>query len=127
MEKTYKILIADDEELTRTSLAKIFRDNGFKVIEASDGEKALMFSLTLHPDVVLLDVQMPGLNGMQVIEKIRADEWGKNVVVIFLTSFDTSDQMIDTISKYNPSFYLRKEESTPDVILRRVKDSLKIA
>lgn len=128
MDKLYTILVADDETLLRKTLVEKLRGGGFSVIEAEDGLKASELSLTVRPDLILLDVEMPNMSGMEVIKRVRKEgEWGKKVSIIFLTSYDTTDAMMETIVKYNPSFYLRKSEINPDIIFTKVKESLKIS
>lgn len=127
MDKPYRILVAEDDELTRNAVADNLKSQGFVVITAEDGEKAVNAAVSLHPDLILLDNQMPKLAGIKVIEKVREDDWGKNVPIIFLTSFDTDDAMINVIAEYNPSFYLRKDQTSPDQIVDKIKEALKIS
>lgn len=82
------ILVAEDEELARTSLAGLFETEGFRVITAADGNMAL--SLTLHeePEVVLLDVHMPGRDGLAVLRE--ALEGGSRSTFFVMTAFGDS-------------------------------------
>jgi two-component system cell cycle sensor histidine kinase/response regulator CckA len=66
------ILIADDEELVRTSLRRMLEQSGYTVEEAPDGESALSVLAEREPDVLVLDVAMPGLDGVDVVKRLRA-------------------------------------------------------
>ena len=65
-----KILIADDEELMRQLVADFLKPEGYEVIQAEDGKKALELYFDKHPDLVLLDVMMPGYDGWTVCREI---------------------------------------------------------
>ncbi|MBT8207309.1 MAG: response regulator transcription factor, partial [Acidimicrobiia bacterium] len=68
-----KLLVVDDVPLFRAGLKAALRDAGFDVVgEADTGESAVAAAETLQPDLVLLDVLMPGLSGLEVVEKIQA-------------------------------------------------------
>ena len=88
MKKT--ILLVDDESLARQRLQKMLADmEDFTVIgEAENGEQALARVAELKPDIVLLDVRMPGLDGMQVAEQLQKPESAFHGVVIFTTAYD---------------------------------------
>ncbi len=66
------ILLADDERSLRQALALIIEQAGFTCVEAGNGTEALALARSLHPDLVVLDVMMPGLDGFEVVERIRA-------------------------------------------------------
>ncbi|MBI3013952.1 MAG: sigma-54-dependent Fis family transcriptional regulator [Candidatus Tectomicrobia bacterium] len=82
----YEILIVDDEKLIRWSLSQALEKEGYHVLTAEDGEQGLALVKEEDPDLVILDVKLPGLDGLQVLEKIR--EFNPGVVVIMLTAFD---------------------------------------
>lgn len=66
-----KILIVDDHETIRTTLARYFENEGYQIIQASDGLQALDLYKSHHPDIILLDVMMPKLDGYEVCRSIR--------------------------------------------------------
>ncbi len=80
------ILVADDSLLIRAVVRSGLEDEGYRVLEAVDGLEALAECRSHRPDVVLLDIEMPGLNGYQVLEKLKADPELTNIPVVFLTS-----------------------------------------
>ncbi len=81
-----KILVVDDERVT-TELAKTFLEkNGFTVIIADDGEKALTLARQEAPDLVLLDVMLPTIDGFEVCRRLRSDELFKSVPILMFTA-----------------------------------------
>jgi len=89
-----KILIADDHLIIRQGLRLIFEtEDEFKVVgEASDGAEALRLCAELAPDVVLMDLRMPGMDGLTAIEKLRVSQ--PEIAVVILTTFNEDDLML---------------------------------
>lgn len=88
MSKKPKILIADDEISLRTLLRAVMSSEAqeFDLIEAVDGDDALAKVSSDKPDLIILDVMMPGQSGFEVCEKIKKDEKLKNTIVLILTA-----------------------------------------
>lgn len=80
-----KILVVDDEADMRFMVRKILESEGFEVQEAEDGKAALEKLKNFIPDLILLDVMMPGLDGWEVCKRIRDNEETKSVIVTMLT------------------------------------------
>ncbi len=81
-----KIIIADDEHKILMSLEYSFRKNGYDVYIARDGTEVLEFLKTMVPEVILLDIMMPNLDGYSTLEIIKQDERLKDTKVIFLSA-----------------------------------------
>ncbi|KFF01993.1 response regulator transcription factor [Chryseobacterium luteum] len=81
-----KIIIADDEHKILMSLEYSFKKNGYDVYIARDGTEVLDFLKTMVPDVILLDIMMPNLDGYSTLEAIKEDERMKDTKVIFLSA-----------------------------------------
>lgn len=81
-----KIIIADDEHKILMSLEYSFRKNGYDVFIARDGTEVLEFLKTMTPDVILLDIMMPNLDGYSTLDIIRQDDKLKDTKVIFLSA-----------------------------------------
>lgn len=81
-----KILIADDEHKILMSLEYSFRKTGYEVYIARDGAEVLEFLKTLVPDVILLDIMMPNLDGYSTLEEIKKNEGLNNTKVLFLSA-----------------------------------------
>ena len=71
-----RILVADDDPAIRAMLRELLSDEGYEVVEASDGRSAVELALSLHPQVVLMDLRMPQLDGMEATREIKADPRG---------------------------------------------------
>jgi two-component system nitrogen regulation response regulator GlnG len=100
-----KILIVDDEETVRYSFRKLFREPGYTIIEAANGLEALSVLKKDSPDLVLMDIEMPGLNGLEAIQRIKSMK--PQLPVIIMTAFGTSERVIAAM-KYGAYDYLEK-------------------
>lgn len=90
-----KVLVVDDEESVRQMLKDILEDDGHRVILAENGKDALVNIETKHPDAVLLDIRMPEMDGLAVLDIIRGK--GNNVPIILMTAFGTTDMAIQAM------------------------------
>src|SRR4051812_13962282 len=80
------VLIADDDPEILTMLGIRLSKKGYEVLEAADGNQTLDLARRHHPDLVLLDVMMPGKNGWEVAKELRADQSMQNVGIVMLTA-----------------------------------------
>ena len=80
------ILIADDEEFIVDLIATLFDDEGYRVLRAADGLAALALAEREQPDLVLTDVMMPGLSGIELAQRLRGDEDGTGPPVVLLSA-----------------------------------------
>ena len=113
--KTAKILVVDDEANICALLAATLRLTGFEVKIANEGREALVAAEEYHPDLVVLDVMMPGLDGFQVAQKLRAS--GRAVPVLFLTARDSLQDRISGLTA-GADDYVTKPFSLEEVVLR---------
>lgn len=81
-----KILIVEDEISLLAALTDKFTREGYEVITSINGKDGLKSALGNHPDIILLDIVMPVMDGITMLHKLREDDWGKNVKVILLTN-----------------------------------------
>jgi DNA-binding response OmpR family regulator len=91
--KSPLVLIVDDDITVRLLVRRCLEKVGFVVEEASDGEKALSSFENLHPDIVLLDVRMPGMDGFEVCEEIRKLLEGNLTPVLMVTGLDDMESI----------------------------------
>ena len=82
-----KILVVEDNEQNRILMSQIFTHHGYEVLEATDGLTGLEMARAHIPDMILLDIQMPVMNGYMVIRELRNTPELKNIKVIAVTSF----------------------------------------
>ncbi len=95
MPLTKKILIIEDEAPMRRILKDVFEQEGLKVSEAADGVWGLEKALADHPDLILLDIVMPKMDGITLLKKLRADAWGQTVPVLILTNLSNASRVIN--------------------------------
>ena len=102
------ILIVDDHPLTRSALSALLGQNGFSVVgEVADGEAAIEQARTLNPDLVLLDLSMPGMNGLEALPRLR--EAAPNTEVVVLTASGTEDNLLGAIRGGAAGYLLKSE------------------
>jgi CheY-like chemotaxis protein len=119
------ILIAEDEPFLLKVLAQTFEQAGFQVLRAPDGEVALQLATTHHPLVCVLDIMMPKMDGLTVLQHIRQDAlWGKGAMVIMLTNLTADSQILEGMAKNPPSYYFVKANMDPDQLLAKVQELL---
>ena len=118
-----KILIVEDERALASALVDKFEKEGFTTSLAFDGEEGLESALNIHPDIILLDIIMPKMDGLTMLERLRRDDWGADVPVIMLTNL--SDELKVTEAIKNGSFdYLVKSDWTINDVVEKVKKRL---
>jgi two-component system, OmpR family, response regulator len=111
----HRVLVVDDEEFITDLLSTSLRFLDFEVETASSGYTALDAAAAFRPDIVLLDVTMPDIDGFEVCRRLRAD--GEQVPVIFLTARDTKDDMLSGFTKGGDD-YVTKPFSLEEVVAR---------
>jgi two-component system chemotaxis response regulator CheY len=118
------VLVADDSRAIRAWLRRQLSENGYTVIEAEHGMDAVLAARTTRPDVVLLDVDMPKMNGYQALAAMRADERLKDVPVLFLTGRAAISDVVEGL-RLGALDYLRKP-CEPEELLARVQGALRM-
>jgi two-component system, OmpR family, response regulator len=110
-----RLLIADDEQTILDLLAASLRFAGFEVSTAADGREALTKARSTRPDAMVLDVMMPGLDGFELVRKLRAD--GVDAPVLFLTARDATEDKVRGLTVGGDD-YVTKPFSLEEVIAR---------
>jgi DNA-binding response OmpR family regulator len=122
-----RILIIEDEEAIQKAVSEALTNQGFATITANNGEEGLAVSLKERPDLILLDIFMPRMDGLVMLRKMRLDEWGKKVPVIILTNLNpNSNSVINSVLKDEPAYYLVKSDVKLEAIVDKIKEVLKI-
>lgn len=124
-----KILIieeVEDEKSLRDVLHDKFVKEGFGVLEAKDGEEGLAIALREHPDLILLDIVMPKMDGLTMMKKLREEnEWGKHVPIIILTNLSADKEKINqAIADNEPAYYLVKSNYTISDLVEKIRELL---
>jgi two-component system cell cycle response regulator DivK len=81
-----KILLVEDNEMNRDMLSRRLQRRGYAVIAAEDGEKGLLLARSEMPDLILMDISLPGMSGWEVTRILKADEATRNIPIIALTA-----------------------------------------
>ena len=118
-----KILIIEDDPMMSKMYQKIFVLEGFEVELAEDGEIGLAKAKTFQPILIMLDVMMPKLNGLQVLEKLKEDPGLKDIPVVMLTNL-ASEKDAETALLKGAVKYIMKSAQTPKVVVNMVKEIL---
>lgn len=121
------ILFVEDEIAQREPLVEMLSANGFTVLQAADGRQGLDLALKEKPDLILLDLIMPEMDGVSFMRSLRQDDWGANVPLIMFTNVSPdTENTIRTIDEFKPSFYLTKGDLTLEEIVNKIKEVLHI-
>ena len=118
-----KILIVEDDPLISRMYQKIFTFEGHEVVTAGDGEEGLVLARSDHPTLILLDVMMPKLNGLEVLERLKADPELEKIPVVMLTNLSSEKDAETALSK-GAVKYIIKSEYEPKEIADMVKEIL---
>ena len=110
-----RLLVVDDEPNIRELLSASLRYAGFEVATASDGQQALALAGTFRPDLLVLDVMMPGLDGFGVVRRLRQN--GRHTPVLFLTARDAAEDKVSGLTLGGDD-YVTKPFSLEEVVAR---------
>lgn len=118
-----KVCIIDDDADLREIYLMKFNQEGFDVSLATDGAEGMKIIREKKPDIILLDLQMPVKNGVEVLQELQADEELAQIPVIVLTNIDNEDSF-KKIGEYETRFYLIKSLTTPQKAVDYVREVL---
>lgn len=121
--KTQKtILVIEDEKSLRGALVDILHLKHFLYLEAKNGKEGVDLALKKHPNLILLDLIMPEMDGRIVLKKIRGDTWGQTVPVIILTNLSsTNEQFVED----SLTHYLIKSDWKLHNIVKKIEEMLR--
>lgn len=121
-----KIAIIEDDPVISQMYRMKFEADGFDVQLADNGERGVALAEEFKPDIILLDVQMPGMNGAEALTEIRSHKWGKDIPVIVLTNLG-EEEAPKTLRVLGIHSYIVKADLTPRQVVGRVKEALGLA
>jgi len=122
MEK--KILIVEDEVSLLNVLSEKLKLEGFEVLEAKNGEEGLDLALKRKPDLILLDIIMPKMDGVTMLGNLRENNWGKHVPVIILTNLSSGSDILKAVEKKAFSYLIKSDWKLEDVV-KKIKKALR--
>ena len=118
-----KVLVVDDE-LAYVKLLSEKLSEKYKVFSAANGEKGLEICKKEHPDLILLDINMPVMDGMTMLSELRKDDYGKTVSVIFLTNLEPSLDIVQNVVKDQPTLFVVKSDTSLQDLIKKVDSML---
>ena len=112
-----KVLFIEDDEMLQRMYTTFLNNRGYIVSSAYDGVEGLQKAVQEHPDIILLDIRMPKMDGITMLTKLRQDSWGKDAKVIILTNLDANDEILKGVVAGHPSYYLIKSNIKPETVV----------
>ena len=118
------VLVIDEEPDVTDALSRKLEQEGFDTVSAYNGEQGLMIIRgDPKPNLILLDLVMPTMDGFEMLDKLREEEWGRNIPVIFLTNLD-DEETVSKVMKDKGYEYLIKTEWKIEDIVSKIKKKL---
>lgn len=118
-----KIAIIEDDKAIRELYVMQFQKDGFDVKSATNGQEGLDLIKSFWPDLILLDIYMPTMDGIEMLKKLRNEEWGKDIKVVVWTNNERQEAP-SQLDNLNISRYVVKAEQTPRQLSEMVSDIL---
>jgi len=118
-----KIAIIEDDQAIAQMYRIKFEAEGYQVETADNGKLGLALAEHMKPDIILLDLMMPEMNGDEMLQKLRATDWGKSIKVIVLTNMGEQEAP-EVIKTLNVRRFIVKAEMTPRQVAEMVKKEL---
>lgn len=120
----HSVLMIDDDANARKLAKLLLEREGYEVVTASNGEEGLILAKVMQPDVILLDVMMPKMNGYQTLKRLREDQDIEQIPVIMVSAKGT-EQDIATSFRLGAIFHIEKPYETKD-LLQKIEVALKL-
>lgn len=110
-----KILIVEDEPQMLEALVDEFKGAGFSVLTAKNGEEGLKTAMENHPDLIVLDIIMPKMDGMTALRELKKNSWGALVPIIILTNINEPDKLAEALEIGVSEYIVKAETSLNDI------------
>lgn len=118
-----KVLLVDDNKVFQDSLAGLLRNENVEVLMAPNGVDGLLAAFEHRPDLLLLDINMPEMNGLKMLKKVRSEPWGKKAPILMLTASADSANLQEAID-LGTTDYLVKDQWEAERIIAYIKGLL---
>jgi len=109
-------LIVEDDKNIRDLYGDAFAIAGIQVLKATNGSEGVDLALAHHPDVILMDIMMPVMDGHTAVSKIRRDPWGKSAKVIFLTNMSDAEDVVHAVEEGSDEYIIKANASVKEVV-----------
>ena len=110
------VLVVEDEAPLSLVLGNALQKEGFAVLTAADGKAGLRLALEKHPDMILADLKLPIMSGVDMIREIRKDEWGKHARIIILTNVSHPETLGEAMEQGAFYYFVKSDSSMQDVV-----------
>lgn len=117
------ILIVEDESSLMLVLHDRLIGEGFRILKAKNGEEALALALNEHPDLILLDLLMPVMDGITMLKKMREDAWGKEAKVMVLTNLGEESKLEESKALGVVDYLVKADWKIEDVV-QKIKNQI---
>ena len=122
MKNTKRILVVEDNETNMYLISFILKSRGYEIIEAKSGEEGVDIAIKERPDLILMDIQLPGIDGLEATKRIRRSEAAREIPIVALTSYAMTGDREKSLSA-GCTGYIEKPVN-PDTILGEIEKYL---
>ncbi len=122
--KKYKVLIVEDEQMLRDMYGLKLSKENFNVIKAEDGQDGLEKAKKENPDIILLDIMLPKIDGFHVLKELREQKKFKKTPIIMLTNLGQNEDK-KRGDEYGATDYLVKANTTPNDVVKKINEIIK--
>jgi len=122
------ILVVENDVPTSDAIIAKLTLRGFNTLKADDGAKGVKMAIDYHPDLILLDILMPNIDGLEAMKQIREEgTWGKSVPIFLLTNLSPDEERImKGVTRDEPAYYLIKTNFNLDDVVDKIKEKLNL-
>ncbi|QQR77656.1 MAG: response regulator [Candidatus Moraniibacteriota bacterium] len=118
-----KILIVEDDDSLRRAVVEKLSREGFIALQANNGLAGLECAFQEHPDLILLDVIMPKMDGLTMLSRLREDVWGKSAQVIMLTNVSDGESVLESLNQAAFDYLVKSDWKLEDVV-KKIRERL---
>lgn len=111
-----RILIVEDNESILELYATAFINSGIEVLKTNNGKEGVELALVHHPDAILMDIVMPGMNGHEAVEKIRLDAWGRDAKIVFLTNMSSAENVVRAVEAGSDEYIIKANTDVKEIV-----------
>lgn len=117
-ENKRKILVVEDEMSLIKALVSKLQNSGYEVVQARDGAEGYRMAIEKKPDLILLDIKMPKMDGIEMAKKLRKDEWGKDAKIIILTNLGDSGEIKEALDAQVYEYLIKSDWKIEDIVTK---------
>lgn len=118
------VLIIEDDNALRKVLTDRILSEKWRVLEESTGHDGLVSAINNHPDVILLDLMLPQMDGITLLAELRKDDWGKDAKVIVMSNLVKGAGLVEQVKNYRVSDYIEKADMSLDALVLKIRNLL---